>query len=269
MPQLSVIRTFLENNLTLPSTDSFVNSTLELQYINQAYYEVSEQYDWNKQLKRFANVITANVDRYSLQSDFRKFDFVFNQGQQIKGVGLDTLKFEKGAYSVSWDTSEVLLSDQPASASTPYTLLNSETAGSTVTIELDTVSGISAGDEIWFNDSTSSEFTVVQSVDTTNKTITAKIANNHSAGVILYRVLELLYFGYYKEVTALANTTDTPSLPTSLHLPLAYYAAYLYYTDLEETDKANARLNMWERAVQKLRTGNNKNSTGTTTQFSI
>ena len=145
MAALAVIRDYLEEIVDIKSGDVFIDSTYEDQIIQKGYEKTATRYDWPDHLKRDADVVIANVDRYSLPSDFRKFRFLFSRGSEKEETEFNNIPFQRLAYGVARDSSEYILTEIPQTASTALTLSNSETAGSTVVIELDTVSGLTAG----------------------------------------------------------------------------------------------------------------------------
>jgi hypothetical protein len=211
----------------------------------------------------------ANVDRYTLPTDFRKFEFLRVQGAEQQETNLLNLSNSHNKYVVHLDTSEYQFRNIPTSASTAYTLSNSETAASSVTIELDTVDGLAAGEEIWVDGTTTDEFTIIQSVDTDNTTITAKLANNQSASDKLYRVKDIVYFAYYKTVTALSSDTDTPATPDSVDLIIPHYAAYLYYQDQRNEQAAVRHLNVWDTELKDAWLAFDRTSVGESNQFTL
>lgn len=267
--QLSAIRDYLEGILNIPTGDSFIDSTYELQLIQKGYDKTAYLHDWPQFVKRDADVLIANVDRYDLPSDFRKMEYLFVNGQLHEPTSLRAVHYSPLHYTIVHDSSEYIFHTNPTSASTAYTLADNETAGSAVVIGLDTVDGLAAGDQIWINDSTSSEFTKIQSVDTDNTTITAKLANNHSSGIILYKLNEVAYFAYSKQTATLANTTDVPETPTSTHTAIAHYAAYLFYKDINETENAQNHLDIWKDEVEESWLAFDKSSTGEANEFTI
>ena len=266
--QLSELRTYFQQITHTTDDSNIAGTTYELQLLNKAYEKTAYKYNWPQTLKRFADVIIAYVDRYALQSDFRKFLFIYQQGNLIEDTDAKYILNSYGLYTVFHDSSEYTLSTQPTSASTPFTMSGSYSAGAAVEITLDTVTGLAVGDEIFINDGASSEFTRIQAINSTTLTITCKIRYNHSADV-LYRVQDLIYFQYQKTVTALATSTDVPVTPSETHLIIPHYAAYLYYKDIEEPDKAQSHLDIWTNETDEAWLAFGKNSAGAVGQFSL
>lgn len=265
---LTQLRTYLEEITHTANDATFPNSTYELQLLNLAYEKTAYKYDWPETIKRFADVVVAYVDRYSLQSDFRKFAFLRQQGIPLTKTQLEFLEGSFNKYVVQRDSGEYIMANQPTTASTPFTMSGSYSAGSAVVVTLDTVTGISPGDEVFISDTTSSEFTKVQAVDTTLLTITIKLANSHN-GKVLYRVPELNYFAYQKTVTALASGSDTPVLPGDTHFIMAHYAAYLYYKDIEEPDRAQMHKDIWTEGIDEAWLAFDKLATGESGELTV
>ena len=263
------MRDYLEEILNIDTGDAFIDSTYELQLLNKAYQKSAYKYDWPQLLKRDADVLIANVDRYPLNSDFRKFRFLFSSGSEKEETEFNNIRFDRHKYAVDQATDEYVLSERPQTASTPYTLQNSESAGSTVVVELDTVDGLAAGEEIFISDTSTSEFTQIQTVDTSAETITIKMVNSHTSGKILYRVVELNYFQYYHIITDLSTGTDVPALPSNTHFIIPHYAAYLYYKKLEDDAKAKPQLECWDMELAEAWKAFDKNSTGAVLTFSV
>ena len=144
--QFSVIKTYYETEiLRLQTGDPFIGTTRENQLVNEAYEKTAYRYDWPQLLKRDADIVVANLDRYTLPSDFRKMDFMFVQGSLHEETDLINLPFTPHRYAIVFDTSEYIINTAPTTASTAYTLDNAETAGNAVVIDLDTVDGLAAG----------------------------------------------------------------------------------------------------------------------------
>src|SRR3990167_7733281 len=261
--QFSVIKTYYETEiLRLQTGDPFIGTTRENQLINEAYEKTAYSHDWPQLLVLDADIVVANLDRYTLPSNFRKMDFMFVQGALHEETDLIHLPFTPHRYAIALDTSEYIINTAPTTASTAYTLDNAETAGNAVVIDLDTVDGLAAGEDIWVDGTTTNEFTRVQSVDTANVTITARLANNQSSGDILYRVKDVVYFGYYKTVTALSADADASTLPDSCDLVIPHYAAYLYYRDQRNKEAADYHFEIWDSEIKLAWLAFDKGSTG-------
>ena len=269
MATLSTLRTHLQEILDIKSGDVFINSTYELELINQAYRLTAERHDFPQLLKRFADVIVAKLDRYDLQSDFRKFRFISVLRDEKEEVEFNNLRFSLHAFAVDRTVNEYVLRDIPQTASTPYTLSNSETAGDSVVIELDTVSGLIAGQEVFFDNSASSEFTIVQAVDSTNTTITARLVNSQASRKILYRVSEIIEFQYYKTPADLSSSGDVPLVPTPLQFTMLYYSAYLYFRKLQDNQSASNFKETFETELAEFFRSFDVSSTGHTNQFTL
>lgn len=259
---------FLEQTINIPSGDAFISSQYEADLLNLGYQKTAYRYNWPHLIKRGGTVLAANVNRYSLPTRWRKYDFVFNQGQLLEEVPLEDIRFSSHAYAVDVATGEIILSDRPTTASTAYTTSNSETAGASVVVELDTVSGLSAGDEIFVNGTTTPEFSQIQSVDTSANTITIKLVTNTTAGDKIYLSNQILYYGFYQAVPDLP-VGEITLLPGAAHLLIAYYAAYLYFKKLEDDARAKINFEIWEDELKDVWLGFDKVSTGASNSFSI
>ena len=273
MATYATIKDHEEQLCNISSGDAYIDSTLQGEDILIAVRKTLYRYDWPEMMKRYADVIIANVDRYSLQTDFRKFRFLFAEVDLKKEVDLDYLPFSRHKFAIARDTGEYILSEQPSSDSTEYTTQNDETAGNTVVVELDTVDGLAAGDEIWIDGTAGKEFTVIQSVDTDNVTITIKFANNITAGDIIYKITEIIYFAYMKESAAtsaiIVTGTATPEGPEELHLVIPHYAAYLYFKRQGDDERAKLHYEVWSDEIRDIWLSHGKQSSGPSNQFSI
>lgn len=258
------MRTYLEEITHTANDASFPGSVYELQLLNKAYMKTAYKYDWPETLKRAFDALIANVDRYSLQSDFRKFKFLFCQGAKLGKTEMEYIVNTFGKYAVTLDSNEYIIGQQPNTTTPVYNISGSISAGAAVTVTLDTVDGISAGDEIYINDGASSEFTKVQSVGTLN--IVCKIVNSHT-GVPLYRTADGNYFQYQKTVTLLSSPTDVPVLPGETHLIIPHYAASLYYKDIQENDEATAHMSTWQGDIDEAWLAFDKLSAGESGEF--
>lgn len=241
--QLSVIRTYLEGLTGTTNDASYPGSTQELQDINRGYLKTAYKYNWPQTLKRNADVVTAQLDRYSLPTDFRRMVFMRQQGVRMFPTDVDHI-YENADenYAIALDSNQYILGHLPNTATTTYTMSGSYSSGSSVAVTLLSATGISAGDEIFISDGANSEFTRVQSVS--GAIITIALANNHS-GVNLYRIVECNYYQYQKQITPLSATTDVPVIPGETHLLIAEYAAYIYYKRIEEPDRAQTHYQNW------------------------
>lgn len=254
--------THTANDATMPG------SLYEQQLINKAYMKTAYKYDWQQTLKRWFDPLLANVDRYALQSDFRKFKFIYSQGSKLTKTELEFLNRGFGEYAVAPDSLEYMLSTFPSLTTPTFNIQGSVSAGASVVVTLDTVTGISAGDEIFIADTTLSEFTKVQGVDSVGVTITIKLANSHSAKP-LYRTADGNYFQYQKTITPLSDSGDVPVLPGETHLVIPHYAASLYYSDIQEEDEAASHLGIWTRDIDEAWFAFDKLTAGESGQFTL
>jgi len=274
MPQLSVQRDYLQEILGIDTDDAFVDSTLEDQLINLAYRKTAYLHNWPQLLRRTGIVIVADLDRYTLPTDLRKIEFVFQQGNLLKETPFDFVEFEKDSYSIGLDESDIILKNVPGTKSTDFTTSNNESAATSVVVELDTVTDLSKGDKVHIDDvsgtATSDEFAIVESIDTTNKTATITLAQAHNSSSIIRKTDDILYMGYQRTIVDLSADTDTPDTPTELDLPMLHYAAYLFLRLSEETKGlAESNLQIWKDEVEAVWLSFSKNSTGPTNQFYI
>lgn len=269
MPNLGDIRNRTEYILNLPTGDGYIDSSEQLDDINEAYQKSSYRYDWPEMQVRRGDIIIANVDRYDIQSNFRKFDYLFSRGQRLLPTSLADVRQADFKYAVDKNTDEYILSERPTTASTAFTTSNNETAGSAVVIELDTISGLSVGEEIYINSSSTPEYTIISAIDEGNKTITIKFKNNITSGDKIYRSVEIVSFSYYRALTLLSASGDVPIIPIVTHLNIANYAAYLYWDDKLEDKKAERFLNKWRTTLADAFLSHDKTSTGESNEFSI
>jgi len=274
MAQLSEMRDFLEELIGTETGDSFIDSQFQLDLINLAARKTAYKYNWPQLLRRTGAAISANLDRYTLPTDLRKFEFVFQQGNLIEETSFDFLDFQKYSYSIGLDEGDIILKDIPDTSSTDYTTEHNESAGSSVTIRLDTVSGLAAGDKVYIDDVsgtvTSDEFAVVESVDSDNKDVVITLAKSHNSTTKIRKTNDVLYMGYQRTVTNMSATSDTPDTPDELDLIIPYYAAYLFLRASEDTrGAAEANLIIWTEEVDSFWRAFSKNSTGPINQFYI
>ena len=247
-----------------------MDSTPELQDLNEAYQATAYAYNWPSLLVRQGIAKVANLDRYTLPTNFRKARTIKLNNAVLEEVELEFLKRSRGAYVIDQQQNDVILYTVPSSASTAYTLSNAEVAGNAVTIELDTVTGLSTYDEIWIDSAAGTdEFTMVSSIDTTALTITARLKSAKSAADILYRQDDIIDLNYYRRVTLLSATGDTMLLPQAVDYIVVLYAAYLAYLRLEMYNEATMMLNSWKEQLAEAWRQSGKSSTGAVTSFSI
>lgn len=254
--------------ISIPAGSSFVDSVPELDDINSAYEATAYKYDWPSLLTRAGIVKVANVDRYPLPATFRKARTVKLDGVTITETELEFLKNSRQTYAIDQTQDDIILYTTPSSASTAFTLSNSESAGSAVTIELDTVSGLTQLDEIFVRAaSLVSEFTLVSSVGTLQ--ITARLDSAKSANDVIYRVKDIVDILFYRTITLLSASGDTTLLPPAIDYIMLEKAASLAYARLEQFDESDRWEKMWERNLANAWLALDKNSTGLVTTFSI
>lgn len=274
MPQLTVMRDYLEEILGIDADDAFVDSTLEDQFINLAYQKTVDLHNWPHTLRRVGIAIVANLDRYTLPTDLRKFEFVFLQGKLVEETPFDFIDFQKLSYSIGLDESAIIFNQLPTTASTNYTTSNNESAGTSVVVELDTISGLATGDKIHIDDVsgtvTSDEFATIEAVTASPASITISLAQAHNLSSIIRKQIDILYAGYQRVVLDLSADTDTPALPDATHLVIPYYAAYLFLRSSEESKGlAETNLQIWKDEMESIYLKFRKNSAGPSSQFYV
>lgn len=267
---LAELRDRQEEEIKVPTGDAYIDSAVQLDDVNEAYKETAYAHNWPQLLTRAGIVAVANVGRYTLPTGFRKARYVRNQNKLVEEMDLDMLSVSRRKYSIDRINSEIILKEIPQSASTAYTLSNAETAASAVTIELDTVSGLSQGDEIFIDSAAGTdEYAFVSSVSSSATTITARLRANKSASDILYLVREIIDIQYYRTITLLSATTDTMILPDVCDFIVPHYAAGLYFEREQQYDRAEKQFAIWKSRLDAAFISHDKNSTGQVTQFSI
>ena len=184
-------------------------------------------------------------------------------------MAFETLHSEYRAYAVDFLRDQFALSESNSATPAGYVIQNAETAGDSVVVELDTVSGLAVGDEVWINSTTaaSREFTVVQAVGTASATL--RLKNNQSANDKLYKIDDIVWYTYYENVAALSATGDTLVLPDALDFVPCYYASYLYFLKLDESDRAKNFLQQWQDRCDAYWYSHRHTSAGGVTQFSV
>ena len=267
---LAEIRSRLELELSINTGDSYISSTSELQDINEAYQATAYSYDWPTLLTRTAIVKVANLDRYALPTNFRKARTVRLDGTKLTEVELEFLQRSRRAFAIDGTQFDIIVTPIPTTASTAYTLSNAESAGSAVTIELSSVSGLTALEEI-FVDAASlvDEFTMVSSVDTTNTTITARLHSAKSASDIIYRAKDVIDLLYYRRVTLLSGSTDTMLLPTALDYIVPLKAAALGFARMEMFTESKEKEKQWRDQMSEAWLASDKFHTGAATNFRL
>ncbi|MEK7112861.1 MAG: hypothetical protein AAB875_06130, partial [Patescibacteria group bacterium] len=244
-----------------------MDSTPELDDILQAYYKTAYSFDWPQLLIKRGIRILADNKKYSLPSNVRKLHYVYVEGVKYEETELDYVHKMSRKFAIDRSTDEIVISSTPSSSATQYTMTNAESAGNAVTIELNSVSGLSAGDEIYIDDGTNPEVTYIQSIDSSGNTITARLDTSKSASTILYRGKDIIMIAYYRTVVDLSASGDEPLLPSVVHYPMLHYAAYLAYARLEQFDEADRNLKIWQEQMQDYWRAFDSNSTGAVTTF--
>lgn len=269
---LANIRDRLESEIQIDSSDAYVDSTEQLDDVNEAYKMTADCYDWLTLLDRTALIPVANVGRYALPSNFRKAKSEIRVlGIPKEETEIENLKHTPQRFAVDRVNTELVLREIPTTAPTTYNLSNAETASSAVTVELDSVDGLSAGDEVFFdcNTATNEEFAFISSVDTDNDTITLRLRKNKEANDDMYLVREIIDLPYYKTITLLANSGDTMLLPDTVDYIVPHYAAHLYFERQQQYDRAKEQKNLWMERLADAWRASDKNSAGINTQFSL
>lgn len=269
MAQTSELRDRLELLLSIPQGDSYVDSTSELQDINEAYRKTSYAWNWPQFLVKRGARILSGQKKYPNPSTFRKFDYLYVLGAKFRDVGLEQVHHTFRSYAVDQATDEFIISTQPASNGTQFTITNAESAGNAVTVEVNSVSGLAVGDEIVFPDDANPEVTYINAVDSSAVTITCRLDTSKSASAVFYKGTDNIMFSFYRLITALSASTDEPLLPADVHFSMLYYAAYLAYTRLEQYDRAEKCLSYWKEQMEDYWRAMDSSSTGPVTSFAI
>jgi len=268
--QLSELRDRLELMLSINTGDSYIDSVPELQDINEAYQATAYAYDWPTLLTRTGIAKVANLDRYALPTNFRKARTVRLDDVKLGEVESEFLKRSRRVFTIDAAQNDIIITPIPNAASTAYTFSNSESAGNAITIELNSVSGLSSLEEVWIDSvSGTDEFTFVSSVNTTNTTITARLFAAKSASDVLYRQKDILDILYYRRVILLSAASDVTLLPQALDYILLFKAAALGFFRLEMFNEAERNEKMWRDQMAEAWLASDRLSTGHATQFSI
>ena len=265
---LSELRDRLELMLSINTGDGYIDSDSQRTDINEAYQMTAYTYDWPSLLTRVGIVKVANLDRYSLPSDFRKARTVRLDDVLVKETELEFMKRTRNSYAVDKQQNDIIFYTIPSTASTAYTLSNAETAGNAVTIELDTVSGLSQHDEIWIDSASGTdEFTMVSSVGTLS--IVARLDSNKSASDIIYRQNNIIDLLYYRRITLLSATGDTTLLPGAIDYIMLHAAAAIAFERMEMFDEAKRHWDIWKERLADAWRASDVSSTGAVANFSI
>lgn len=250
------------------TTDSYRDSDDELSDINEAYEQTAYAYNWKELLFRVGIAKVANLDRYSFPSNFRKARTIKLDGVTLEETELEYLKRKRYGWAYDGQQNDIILSIVPSAASTAFTLSNAESAGSAVTIELDTTSGLTQLDEIWIDSASGTdEFSMVSSISGNN--IVARLDSAKSASDIIYRQKDIIDILYYRLITRLINGGDTTLLPDSTDFIIPHYAAHLAFFRMELFDKADAQLKQWKERLFEAWNAHGRPGTGSVSQFTI
>lgn len=264
---LSALRDREELIANIPVGDAYIDSTDQRDDIREAYQKTAYFYDWPELLVRSATIPTVNVTHFTLPSTFRKFRHLYVLSVEHFPVEYSDLKYSTNSYFVDRDAGDFIVSTIVTTAPTAYNMTNAETAANAVTIELDTVSGLSQHEEIWVDGTTTDEFTIVSSVGTAS--ITARLKNNQSANDKIYRVSEIVIHQFYRTVNTLTAAGDTTLLPTAVDFEMLHYAAHLYFHRNRQFDRAAQELEQWKTGISDIWHAFDKTSSGEVTSFSV
>ena len=266
---LSKLRDRLELIANIPTGDAYIDGTEQLDDLNLGYEKSAYRYNWPQTLKRDATIVVAHVGRYSLPSDFRKFRTLTSIGSEKELIEFNNLKFQNLAYAVDEDANDFVLSEIPATASTAYTMTNGETAANDVVVELDTIDGLTVGEEIWIDNTGTNEFTDVSATDSANTTITIRLKNSNTASDILYKTNEIITYQYYRTIILLASSSDKTILVDAVDYIIPQYAAYLYFVRNQQQARAEAHLKTWQDQLQDAWLSHDKLASGHVGQMTV
>lgn len=267
---LANMRDRLELMLSIPAGSSYVDSAAQLDDINEGYQATAYAYDWPSLLTRVGIAKVANLDRYSLPQNFRKARTVKLDKVTLTPTEYDFIKKTRNSYVVDRIQDDIIINPIPSTASDAFTLQNAETAANAVTIELDTVSGLSQHDEIWVDSASGTdEFTFVSAVDSDNTTIAARLDADKSASDVIYNVDDILDIVYYRRITLLASADDTTLLPGAIDFILLMKSASLAYARLEQWEESERWNEKWKAELAEAWLATDKTSTGEINEFSV
>ena len=265
---LALLRDRLEIILSIDSSSSYVDSTPQLDDINEAYQLTAYRYDWPSLLVRRGIAKVANLDRYSLPTDFRKARTIKLDNVKLREVELEFLKRTRQGFSVDQQQNDIILYTIPSAASTSFSLTNSPSASNTASITFSSVSGLSAHDEVWIDSvSGTDEFTMVSSISGT--TVTARLTAAKSSSDILYRQNDIIDLLYYRRVTLLSASGDVTLLPGAIDFIMLHAAAAFAYERLEMFDEAKRHWEIWKERLAEAWLATDKNSSGASNSFGI
>lgn len=265
---LSEMRDRLELMMSIQSGSAYVDSTPELDDLNEGYQATANAHDWPSLLTRVGIVLTANLNRYALPTNLRKVRTAVLNGILLREVEQEYIKKSRNAYVVDQVQGDIIVSPIPASASTAYALTNSPSAASAASVTFSSVSGLSQYDEVWIDSASGTdEFTTINSISGT--TALMRLITSKSSGDILYRQQEILDILGYKFPTLLANSGDKTVLPGALDFIIPMKSASIAYKRLEMFDEADKWEKTWRDAMDEAWLAIDKNSTGEATSFSL
>ena len=267
---LAGLRDRTEAEVKVPTGDAYIDSADELDDVNEAYKAAAYRYDWPELLDRTGLIPVANVGRYTLSTNFRKARYIRNVNLLVKETEFDLFKYTPRSFAIDRVNSDLVLREIPSAAPTSYTLSNSESAGNAVTIELNTSSGLAAGDEIWIDAAAAAneEFTFVSSVPGSTS-ITARLKRAKAASDILYLVKEIIDVHHYKTITLLSEATDTMILPDAADFIIPHGAAFFYFEREQQYERAKQQLDIFNSRLSETWLSHDKTSTGAVTTFSV
>lgn len=256
--------------LSIPSGNAYVNSTPQRDDIRTAYEKTAYAFDWPQFLVKRGIPIVANNKKYALPTvpTLRKIDYIYVLGVKHREVSLDMVHKTPNSYAVDLSTEELIISGQPSTDPTEYTLSNAESAGNEVVVELDSTTGLSVGDEVFLNDATNPEVTYIQSI-VAGTSVTVRLDSSKSASTILYRAKEIIMISYYRTVNTLTDDANEPLLPSAVHPVMLYWAVGNAYMRLEQYDEAQKNFDLWEREMRDYWRAFDSASSGPTNSFSI
>lgn len=239
-----------------------------MQDISEAYRKTAYAWDWPQLLIKRGIRILAENKKYSLPSNVRKIHYVYAEGVKFEETDLDLVHKMRNRYAIDRSTDEIVLSSRPSASATQYTMTNAESAGNSITIELDSTTGLSVGDEIYIDDATNPEVTYIQSI-VAGTSITCRLDTSKSASTVLYRADDIIMVTYYRTIVELSASGDEPLLPSAVHFPMLYWAAGCAYMRLEQDDEAEKRFAQWKEELNDYWRAFDQNSTGPVGQFTI
>lgn len=265
---LGELRDRLELLISINTGDAYIDSTPELEDIQEAYKLTAYRYDWPTLLVRSGIAKVANLDRYSLPTTFRKARTVRLDNVTLEETELEFLKRSRQAYSIDRQQNDIILYTVPATASSAFTLQNSPSASNAAAITLDTGTGLSQLEEIWVDSASGTdEFTMVSSISGT--ALTARLTSAKTAADIIYRQKDIIDLLFYRRVNTLSASGDVTLLPESVDYIMLHAAAAMAFERLEMFDEAGRHWKLWEERLGDAWLASDKNSTGESNSFSV